>query len=451
MHKITRAADTLKWIILFSFFVLFFFTFYYADIITTQNKGIHFFQGIISGNFRELYDFESIFYIPVHIIMGIWCLPVTLLEMYGVHAVDTVGAYLWSKLLVVLFGAGCVCCYRKMLMVLDNTDPDYWVFLLCGSPLFWSPTLVLAQYDVLELFFGMWAVLLAAREKELSWKTLLLMSITVSCKLIFAFGMILLLLVKEKRIAYLLRDAAILLICPALLFIVFRTGIISIHHINMSTDYMSSKINSVALPGLLEMPLFYLVFFGTCAIAYFCMFPENGKELIVDISWLFVCVYVALVLLVSYSHPFWAVVLPPFLLLLAACEERRQAENIIAYVLLQFCIFLLQIYLFDWVFLAKDSFKYLLLRNYSGALLFGRDIPNGAAVIVKYGLEQFLPAVSSFALTIAMVLLVRNNVWYSMPERNLTGLSTTTVKYWTDGVLLIAMMLYIYVSCVIGL
>ena len=451
MQKRTKTFDDLKWIILFSFFVLFFFTFYYADIITTQNKGILFFQGIISGNFSELYNFESIFYIPVHIIMGIWCLPVTLLELIGIHAVDTVGAYLWSKLLVVLFGAGCVYCCRKMLMVLDNKDPNYWIFLLCASPLFWSPTLVLAQYDVLELFFGMWAILLAAREKTLSWKTLLLMSFTVSCKLIFGFGMILLLLVKEKRIAYLLRDTVILLICPALLLIVFRTGIISIHHINMSTDYMSSKINSVALPGLLEMPLFYLVFFGSCAIAYFYMFPENGKELIVDISWLFTCVYVAFVLLISYSHPFWAVLLSPFLLLLAASEEHRQPENIIVYVLLQFCIFLLQIYLFDWVFLAKDSFKYLLLRNYSGALLFGRDIPNGAAVIVKYGLEQFLPAVASFALITALVLLVRNNVWYSRPERNITGLSTTTVKYWTEGVLLLAMILYIYVSCVIGL
>lgn len=440
-----------KWAVLAFLLLVFFLTFYYVDIIITQNSGIHFFQGLLTGTFYETYYFESVFYIPIHILFGIWCLPVTLLELAGVHAAGTVGAYLWAKLLVVGFCIGVLWLYREMLKLIGCRDVDFWLFFLCASPLFWGPTMVLAQYDVIELFFGMWAMLLAAREKELSWKTLLLLSVAVACKLLFTFGAILLLLVKEKRLGYLLRDLIVMLALTAVFFLIFRVGNVIKVYDELSVGYTQEKIISTALPGLVEMPYLFLVFFADCAIAYFHMKPADSREFLLDMAWLLTSCYSAFVLLLWGSHPFWAVLLVPFLALLLASRENGQVENMLLGIVFQLGTMALQVFVFFWMYLEESCFSYLILRNRKSMKLFGKDILSGSAIIKALGLQQMMPPLAALTLVIAAVLLFRNNIWRPIRGTDAGAEAAEKAKRWMELFLLVFMVLYFLASCVIAL
>lgn len=447
----TKAFSRAKWFVLSLLAIVFFFTFCYTDIIETQTKGIYFFQGLFSGRFSDLYHYESVFYIPIHIIFGIWCLPIAVLELIGIHAMDTVFTYLWSKLLVMVFGVGCILVYRKLLKMISCGDLDFWTFFLCASPLFWGSLLVIAQYDVIELFFGMLAIFLSAKEGYCSWKSFIFMSIAISCKLIFAFGAILLLLVREKRLLYLFRDIVVIMIIPTILFLLFHPFAFASNGGDMSTVYASAKFSLVSLPGLVDMPFFYLVFFADCAIAFFYMKPGNEREYILNIAWLMTSCYSAFILMVDLSHPSWAILIVPFLLLLLAGDQVSQVKNAFLGAVFQLSIFIIQVYIFDWVYLTKDCFQFLLLRNCQSIHLFGKNIARGSTLMDKFGLNQFVAPLASFSLILIILLLFQNNPWYSAPTIR-TGVGFMKAgKTWVTWILLVFMTAFLLLSIIISL
>ncbi len=450
MKQFKDKKITAKWAVLSVLFLFFYLTFCFPDILTTYDGGIRFFSGIFTGRFSEIYNYESIFYIPFHFLFGIWCLPITLLELAGVHLAESVFACLWAKLLPVLFLAGCICIFRRLLKETGCRDLSFWTFFLCVSPLIWGPVFAMAQYDVIELFFGMWAVLLAAKEKELSWKSLFLLSVAVACKFIFIFGAVLIVLIKEKRIVYLIRDAFAILGVSLLLLLVFGFGGLTTEPGDLENTYFFSKIISVSISGLIDIPVLFLIFAADCAVAYFYMRPENSREFVVDTAWALSCCYIAFILLIRNSHPQWAVILPPFLFLMMAARDASRVENILVGSAFQLGTFVMQIYVFDWVYLVETSFDRLILRNVHSLYLNGSDVWNAASLIRRFGLDKLMPVVSSFTMALAILLLVRNNVWRPAANIECGQITTDRVSKGAEYFMLAVVFLYLLASVFIA-
>ena len=387
-----------------------FLTMFYVDLQITSDHALLFLDMLFDGEALQFYAVsEAAYFPPVYLIFAVWLLPVWLLCRLGLAVPHSAACLLWSKCLPLLAAFGCLWMFRKILRAIRSEDEEFWSFLLCSSLLFTLPVFATAQYDVIELFFGLLGFYMASREERLSWRTLLVLSLAVSLKLLMLFPIILLILLKEKRFSRIALDvlslAAVSFVSTLPFFGTYSTGAGSF------SEEMLDKLLAVTLPtGVGNVSVFCLLFLTICLTAYCQKAPEDPAAFFRTVSWLAAAHFFAFFLFVDSAHPFWAVLMAPFVILLLAQAPGRLKLNLLLETLLELCLILLQSHQFRWVCLTDSSFSYLLLRNVPSLHLYPEGpISSFAQVINGLGLDALLPAVTALLLLCAGGLLALNH------------------------------------------
>lgn len=383
---------------------------FYADLQITSDHGMLFLDMLFSGDILQFYNGTGAAYLlPVYIIFAIWMLPAWLPCRLGLAVPGSIGCLLWSKGLPLLGGIACLWIFHKILRAIRTGDEEFWCFLMASSLLFFLPVCVTVQYDVLELFFGLLGIYMASREERLSWRTLLVLSLSVSLKLLMVFPIILMILLKEKRFLYIMLDLCRLMLVSIISVLPYMGSFFS--GTGAFSEGMLDKLLAVSLPtGVGNVSVFCLLFLAICLAAYCTRGPKDSAAFFRVFSWFALAHFFAFFLFTDHAHPHWVVLMAPFVILLLAQNPERLKLNLLLEILLELCLILIHSWQFRWVYLTDSSFSYLLLKNVPSLHLYPEySIEYFSQIINGLGLDKLIPAVGALLMVCAGGLLVLNH------------------------------------------
>jgi len=412
MVRLAWKKDKIKivmWGIMALLLLFCFVSMYYSDIWSTYHDSLKFIDSLMAGRIFEYYEVNvSLYFVPVYIIFGIWLFPIWFMSYFFHIDINSVGCFIWSKGLIVVFAVGCIWLLYSILKKLEYDNLEYAVFLFVSSLLFIFPSMVAVQYDVIELFFLLLAVFYYIKDKKLSWKPLLFFSVAISIKLFALFVFLILVLTIEKRVLYIIRNMLIGVSFAVITMAPFwnRGYWSGTGGRNISFAY---TLLSVTLPGgLSPISIFWLGYFMLCAVAYFSKKKEMEENLKLVI-WL-TAVFFLLLFGFANCHPYWIVLYLPFLIMVILEHKENLKINILIETVFEIIVILMQGVEYNWVYFSGMSFTSLILKNKgimadeTANLLTFLNMSEG-------GIASCMIAGSTTFIACGVVLLAINNPW----------------------------------------
>lgn len=409
--KLTKQilADKWYWFVLLIMYGFFFTTMIYADFAVTFEHGVILCEAIFSGRFFEFYDMAvegvynnpAVYDIGIYLLWAIWCIPVYVVtRFWHVAAAQTPVLMLYGKVFVVLFHFLTVHLLVKMADVLsfDEKKKRMLVLLFCSSICMVIPTIGNGQFDIIPTYFMMLGVYMFMKGDY--GKFLIVMSFAVSFKIFAIFIAVPLVLYKQKKILYIIRDCIALLLASVFFNVLFWGKTtdyydkLYFHSPDQYTTGWIQRMFEVEFPaGIGNISVFILFFVLLCGYAYF----GNKKEgqdaktavLFSFLTFLNFFIFIA-------AHPQWIVLLIPFVYLIAMCRESHYRFNLVLATLIDIMFFVCMSYRWYNVFWSSNEFKGLemlipfpenqrmggSLKGFIDMLGFGYIYPGLMAVLV---------------------------------------------------------------------
>lgn len=396
---------------------VYFFSMYYSDIWVTYNYGLIFWDCLWEGRVFDFYEiclphaaeftYAANYFIPLYLIFAVWNIPVWIATRLCGAATDSIGCLLWSKGLIVLFAVGCVWMICRILKKRRNFNMEWAAFLFASSLLFVFPALVIAQYDVIELFFILWGIYYYLKDEKLSWRTLLIFSVAISLKLFAIFILLLLVLIEEKRILHIGIDLLLGMLFTIITMLPFYGNGFQSYAGVTGFAWELFRVTGSAGLAYSGFSLFWLGYFGICMAAYLSKrksILENCTLLI----WLATAFWMWLFIFVS-GDPNWYVLILPFFIFLMTEYRENLKINLLLETALEIVIIVAQGLWFGWGYFSEGVFSRLIFRD---SARFGKGARNLPELL---GWESGIPGVLSglYAVFIGcgIALLVINNPW----------------------------------------
>lgn len=440
-----EGPSTLLWVVLSVVLAVYFLTTHYVDnpviFLTAYWDNV----SIIENSPWSIFSTPTLPYGLLHrFICQIWVLPINLLhEVFGMNF-DGMGAFLWYKTLPILF----LLCDTYILGMLAkqcglSNEKEKWLQFFSISSLFVAlPVFHIAQTDVIYLFFVLLGIYYYLKGNH--WRFILCFALAIPMKYLPVFVLIPLVLLREKRILYIMRDCLLGIsgvICEK---IICKIGDV-LYYAAIAKNNIEAAVTSVAASGraeeaadtvttyadskgnfishfinktlYFEFPavrkgmmasVLLLLFFLLCIWCYMQK-KENEQE------WNQICVYTVAASLSIYFFlgtptPYWIVILIPFLLLLLFMNERCLRINLILELLFTLTMFYIFIIDTPWVYGGSVTFDYLLLEVF-GIVKEKHVYDEGPCVggyFEKFGLDQFGLYATSAVLACVIGILLLN-------------------------------------------
>lgn len=324
---------------------------------------------IINGGWYYLFNGWSA--IPYGILLqgvcAIWSLPVFILSELGLISSSCVGARLWYKFFILIFLFLDTCQIGKIAeKVAGLSEKKEWIKLFfLSSLLVILPAVHIAQFDAVYLFFILLGINYYMEDSY--YKFLLCFMLAIPGKYMPLFIFIPLVLLKEKRYLYIIRDViigcALVLIDRVMNSIGYR--IESYLGIDPSDVLLQNNTMQENFESLLhsnfkafesQMSIFILCF-GLLCIWCFLKDSMLRKKLAIYVSF----VGFAILFAFGYATPYWIILLMPFVLLLIFKNDKYYnilfpLETIFAvgYIF----VFIIKI---PWIYGAENTFSFLLV------------------------------------------------------------------------------------------
>lgn len=291
---------------------------------------------LFKGNIMDfLFDWSPI--VPYNVlsqmVFTIWVFPIKILNLLlNISLESSIGAYLWYKLLIVLCSMLIMIECKKIAVTLgiDEINRRWIVFFTASSLFFVLPIFHLAQVDAIYIPFMLYGV---RKYIEGDYKKFLIaFAIANPVKYLPIFIYIPLILLKEKRIPYILRDILLGLILVPIDIIVknmtsilYWMGFISDESVKIPYVLANSQIrallfNSFAGPDGISAAVVVVAYGAICILAYCCYYEsEQRGEMTIWLS------FSSLALLFTFGtmHCQWIILLVPFMLLLVFENKTR--------------------------------------------------------------------------------------------------------------------------------
>ena len=305
---------------------------------------------------------------------AVWAVPVFALSEYGIISVTSVGARLWYKLFMLLFLALSTREIGKIAVEIGGISEKkiLWMKLFFLSSLMvLLPAVHVAQLDIVYLFFVLKGIEYYLNGEH--FKFLISFMFAIPGKYMPLFIFIPLVLLKEKRYLYIIRDLAVgCALCVADRGIksagycienylgIDTTGEAPQSNVVLQQDWeelLSSNINVFGVPVSLVLCAFFML-----CIWCFVQKSEDRKKLAIWVSFLGFSILFAL----GMVTPYWIILLIPFEMLLifgnnSGYEILFPMETIFSVAFLY--TFILKI---SWIFGSFDTFDFLLFKLIPG-------------------------------------------------------------------------------------
>lgn len=301
-----------------------FFTMCYQDILITAEHSITLIDAILKGHFFDFYDwavqrssFGSIGYavyeILLYLVFAIWNLPAYIAITWFHVDVFSIGCLLWYKLLIILSMMACGMILKKIGKALEiEEEKCSWIAFFYYSSLMIVLTAVqISTYDVIYLVPVLLGVYFYLEGNHKGF--LICFSIAIPMKLMPLFLVIPLILLKEKRILWIIHDflvsTSVLIICK----LMFRGSPAYQYLSHYDRESMNGLFNSTMTMLGYDASLFIIAFFVICCFAYLRNVDgEQRKQF--TIYYLFASF--SALFMFSRPQPYWVALLIPFLIIL---------------------------------------------------------------------------------------------------------------------------------------
>ena len=381
-----------------------FLTMYYADITVTGQYGLVFLDSLFDKKLLSFYSNAlasgiapegAVYDIGTYIIFGIWSIPIWILNKFTGVSVLSVGGLLWLKGLLILFLVGSI---KVILLIasdlgfsLKRANEISQIFLLSSTVFF--PVFVVAQYDVIPLFFMLLGIHSYMQNNRKYF--LLFFAISMTIKPLTILILFLLILLKEKNLIKigwsLIEGSSLMLLCKML------------YSTNEAYRKSCSGFLGKNLPNLLKVSLdggygkisvFFMILILIYISAY--MNNESGDSLkmkritVIRIFavWAAFCVF-------GTMAPYWTIYMAPFAVFTVFMNEKNLNRMLFIDFVGNVALSILLIMDYSWVYGGDKTYAYLLLKHFCGKVLNGGQGTTVAGILRHLSIQGIMPVIEA--------------------------------------------------------
>lgn len=404
---------------------LFYSTMMFDDFIITYSHGLCFLDCVFEANLQNFYEYAvqhswenwgAYYYWPIYLIFGIWNFPIWIINRIIGIDVYSVRCLLWAKTINIFFLGGVCLCINSLLerYKIEIKSRMISIFIFLSSLIVVMPVLDMSQYDIICAFFILLGINVYCRTTRMEVNSLIILSFASTLKLFSLFIIVPLILLKEKRIIYiilygLLSCAGIMVSVLPYLHVFTQQGAQTWFN-NMWRDRLFESV----LPGGNEdISIFVVIYIGICIFAYICNI-ENVKDIFKHTLWICTVFFWGLFSFV-WCHPQWIVLIAPFLSMLIVLDITQIRVKMLLELFMNIGISVYYCYYFNWVYLTKTSFKHLLLPGANEG-----KYNNFTEIIDAIGLTELMPRFYEVFVVcgLAFIVLSYPKMYEIEPERN---------------------------------
>ena len=432
---VIKPVDIIAGVIILSFC---FFTMYYADITVTCQFGITFLDSLFDGKGLGFYANAlaagiapegAVYDIGTYVVFGIWGIPIWLLkETVGV-SVLSVGSLLWFKFLLVIFLFGTVYFVVKIALQLGFSHHESAaisiIYILSSTVV--MPVFVVAQYDVLALFFLLLGINCYLDRKEKQFFIWIAVSMTI--KPLTGLILLLLILLFEKRIVYIIVDlikgSSLMLLCKAVYSFspAYRescSGFLQKNIVNMFSSSIAGSYSDISVFVVGLVIIYIAAYFYDDSLD----FIKKAKIAMV----LCFCIW-ALFCAFGSMTAYWTIYMAPFAVFTIFMNRKYIDKMLMLDILSNIMLTFLLINSYSWVYGGDKTFSYLVLKGFCGKVLTGNQGTTVAGL-----LRRVLPAGWYFAaaagIMIACMIMTVYYAYKGITEENQVPLKQPQMYRW---------------------
>lgn len=355
-------------------FLIFFYGYFYSDILITTSHGINFWDVIFSGGLFDFHarccsDVENAAYtittiyagydFPIYVLFGIWDFPLWVVrKLTHINIWESVLAMMWAKSIILVFIVLTVRALWKLCDTMEIPEQKELATLLClTSPIIGSSAIVNSQYDVITAYFMLEALHYYLNGKMKGFVGNILIATLIKPFALFLF--VPLLLYAQKNVI----KIGLYTLCVLLPYLGVR--IIIPNNTQLTTfstvlTLFKNKINIVSI----EIPIFFLVSFLFWIACYLYRVPDDRKIFYKNSVWISYLSF-AIFFMLCASSPYWIIMLLPFGCLLMVLNKKYAFLGVILETVGSICLIGHYVIELPWCFDVK------ILRTSFFARLFG--------------------------------------------------------------------------------
>lgn len=347
---------------LLALWIVLFWSHNYGDCLITTSHGINFWTLLFNGKFFNFYSDNIVacgnqwyplnegcaYNILVYLVFAIWNIPLALLMNFtDVDVMNNILCLGWAKLLPALCLIIIALVMWRILSRMNMRNDRKWlsVYLFLSSSFALSSTLINSQYDSIGLVFQMLG-LMAYMEDD-SKGFVIWFGLAVCFKFFALLVFIPLLLFKQKNILRIVLNV-LLAILPYVLttlpFMLLRQG--AAPGQNLTKDLLILMFNNMELTDVFD---WFFIVYGALMIICYAGKPKRtleDKRFILSICF---CAYATFFAFVN-THPYWCVLLAPYMALLIATTSGQLSLCILLETIGTFFLTVKNMFLYTWTF-----------------------------------------------------------------------------------------------------
>lgn len=386
----------IEWGILTIILLFCFLTMNYNDLLITANHGIVFLEEIFAGNLFHIYDnFDGAYGMTLYLVFGIWSIPVWIIKLIVQESFqpNTMAYILWYKLLVAVF---VILTAKKIKEIgyiygIKGIKSRWVTFSFMSSIILVLPSIALAQYDIIALFFilcGIKSYLTGDTKRFLAY-----FAFAIPMKYFAIFVFLPLVLLKEKRLIRI----GIQLLCGGSIVVLCKLFLKGSSLATVNT-FVFGFFDNMVQPGM-NISIYVMIFGLLCVFAYVL---ENNQENILKYTIYLSFASYAVFFMFTTWNSYWIVLLAPFLVLIIFNNGKYFKVNLLLEMLATLTIIIKKTHDQPWVLGGGETFQYLVLKD-SG----GRNIRIDY-LLDLYGIVDLMTIIYSVSLGCFLALLLLN-------------------------------------------
>lgn len=440
-NLVVDRLNAIEWIVLSVVLLLITITFFYEDNIGMFLSYFWINNGLFnSGSVSFLGNNQLTYGIVQQLFCELWTLPLNILHILFRISPDCIGAVIWYKLSMSFAMALCM---REMIRLgttlnISKERIKWMLILMLSTVLVALPVFHIAQTDILYAFLMIAGI--HALIKEDRKRFILYFALAVSCKVIAAIVFIPLVLLNEKRILFVIRDAILgVMIFPLergwykvvekantlitggsvgttrMVETVVEENTVTVEKTmdQINTDFFSHfyhKALYFEIPAIRKGYVASLMVVLLVGLCIWCYVQSKEKNAI----WKEKCIFGAsaawmIFFTCASPSPYWIVAMYPFWFVMIFMKPDRIRSNMLLMNAFTFSMFIVYLVNAFWVYGGSSNLNYLILK---GLLPEGHDSTTEGPYVARYlfnmGIESVMNIVVAICLAVSIGLVVVN-------------------------------------------
>lgn len=377
------------------------------------------------------------------IIGQVWCLPVNICyKLFGPFEPANIWTVWWYKIIIMIF---YVLCIKEMCKLADKAgitknNSKWMIYIFTTSLLVCLPVLQVAQCDAIYMFFALKGINYYLEDDY--WKFLIFMMLSIDCKYMAIFMFIPLVLLKEKRLLFIVRDLIVGVILIPLQMVWYKIVIIldkikrpdtgvketgeavvvsgnysmSTVADNLDSEYAGFMSHFYHKTLYFEIPAIRKEYFASALIVLFmllciwCFIRKKDENRLRDVLF---AGFLSMTLLYAMSspNPYWIVAMYPVTFIMMYAHPEKIRINLLLQLGYSLTMFLVYLDSMPFVFGGTTNFNYTPLSVWFHVVRDDHTIETGPTVygfLSKLGIPSLMPVIVAVCLACLIAWVIIN-------------------------------------------